>query len=162
MTDYTKFFTITGTAYWPNVHKPDERNKGYYTMAVKPDDSSIIEDLRKEKVPIKTHEAVDGEFVSMDTKFPPTVVDSQLNRIPRSVALGNGTKVNVKCKVTAYKPQSKGQTGYKLRFAEVQVTHLVPYSSTFTKVDGGYVAPEDNGEEHGAIEDEFDAEKIEY
>lgn len=143
--------TLTGTAHWAKVHEatnsPKYPDNWKFSIDIGPlsaDDMAeltsaglgdkIVHDHAKKDYtpcisfnhPTTTWENnpddPDGDRIEVD--FEPKVVDADMNDIPKSTLIGNGSTV----KVVYFASTSKKYGTTSARFNAVQVLDLVPYN----------------------------------
>lgn len=140
----TKSITIKGTIYYARVHIPFD--DGNYSVAFLPEDDAVLSRLSELGVPIKdANDTIPEAHVTASTKLAPTVVDADLETIPTTTLIGNGSTGYIRANIYHYKPMSRGQTGVKLTLEGIQVTDLVPFRNPlagFTK-QAGYKTTKD-------------------
>lgn len=134
MTNNEEFF-ITGTAYWTKIAEPNTNDKGVveYTMDVSLETAAMKEKLQNLGVPIKNKDkelkakgqTLQGDFVSLKSRYVPDMIDSEKNLLPEKTLIGNGSKVIVKTR--PYEWSFKGKKGTSLGLNALQVLTLVPY-----------------------------------
>ncbi len=139
---------IEGTSFWTKIAEPNTNDKGdiEYTMDVSVTDTATKTLLKEAGVTIKNKDRelkekgkpLQGDFVSLKSRFKPTLVDSQLNVLSGDTLIGNGSKVLVKSH--AYTWKFKGKSGTSLGLDSVQVIELVSFAKSnldgFKKRDG--------------------------
>lgn len=160
--------TVSGTAMYASIQKPrkayDPSNPDLYQLDLVVDKATdeLLSGLginrAKSKGLFKFHAGYEGQpvytfkrsTVNKDgsPKFPPQVVDSNTNPIPKTTMIGNGSKVNVELYIFTYK--MPGKSGTSATINGVQVVDLVEYKkegssngsskSGFSVVGGGFVA----------------------
>lgn len=159
MSDKNESLFIEGIANWTKIAQPNTNDKGEieYTMDVSITDAATRTLLKENGVNIKNKDAdlkakgkpLQGDFVSLKSKFKPAVVDAQLNVLPDSTLIGNGSKVLVK--THAYSWKFKGKSGVSLGLDSVQVLELVTFTKStldgFTKREGFIVVQQEAKEE---------------
>jgi hypothetical protein len=143
--------TITGTAHWAKVHEaansPKYPDNYQYSIDIGPLSDDEIAELtaqglgdkivhshaKKDYTPCITFKHPATEWVTnpedpagenIQVPFEPKVVDAEMNAIPKTTLIGNGSTVNV---VYFAKPFKKYGTT-SARFNAVQVIDLVPYA----------------------------------
>jgi hypothetical protein len=149
---------LTGLGYYAFVHKPDQGNaKRKIGPSYKIDLVLDGDQLTKaEKLGLNIKEATDripGPHVTIRSKVdtvkypdrqPPRVMDSQKNPIPKTILVGNGSKVNVR-----FVPLQYGENDVTPILKDIQVVELVKYVPTpgelerkgqyLNTVEGGFV-----------------------
>lgn len=145
--------TLTGTAHWAKVHEAANSKKypdNYqYSIDIGPlsvDDiaeltaqglaDKIIHDhAKKDYTPCITfkhpptvweNNPDDPDGDRIEVPFEPRVVDTEMNAIPKSTLIGNGSTVNV----VYFASHSKKYGTTSARFNAVQVVDLVQYAGS--------------------------------
>jgi hypothetical protein len=145
--------TLTGTAHWAKVHEatnsPKYPDNYQYSIDIGPlsvDDiatltaqglaDKIVHDhAKKDYTPCITfkHPPVvwennpdDPDGDRIEVPFEPRVVDTEMNAIPKSTLIGNGSTVNV----VYFASHSKKYGTTSARFNAVQVVDLVQYAGS--------------------------------
>lgn len=121
---------IAGTAYWAFLNKKNEM-AGKYTLDVGQLDAATVKELRDNGLNVRTKESKEGqpdrgEFITLKGVYPPKIVDSQLNPIPRDTLIGNGSLVRVTGKPFSGNNKFGDYTVFSWK--TVQVVELVEYS----------------------------------
>ena len=121
---------IAGTAYWAFLNKKNEM-AGKYTLDVGQLDAAAVKELKDNGLNVRTKEPKEGQpdrgqFITLKGVYPPQIVDSQLNRIPRDTMIGNGSLVCVTGE--PYSGTNKFGDYTVFSWRTVQVVELVEYS----------------------------------
>lgn len=142
MTSKQESLFIEGIAHWTKIAEPNTNDRGdiEYTMDITIEDAATKTLLKEHGIIIKNKDReliekgkpLQGDFVSLKSRFKPSVVDAQLNLMPEGTKIGNGSKVLVKAH--AYSWKFKAKSGTSLGLDTVQVLELVQFSAN--KLDG--------------------------
>ena len=121
---------IAGTAYWAFLNKKNEM-AGKYTLDVGQLDAATVKELKDNGLNVRTKESKEGQpdrgqFITLKGVYPPKIVDSQLNPIPRDTLIGNGSLVRVTGKPFSGNNKFGDYTVFSWK--TVQVVELVEYS----------------------------------
>ncbi len=183
---------ITGTLRFPKLNEADEyEGKVFYSSNVVPDAAELsrvkklLTDFGHKAfpgeelfLPIKKDKK-NAEIVFFDIKWKrqnadgelkrPVIFDSRRKAIPRSVEIGGGTKVRIKCTAMDYEATklTGDLPGVTLLPEGIQVIKLVEGRDAmagFSDIDDGYVAGDDDyvaddsaaGEGEGGSKEAYD------
>jgi len=121
---------IAGTAYWAFLNKKNEM-AGKYTLDVGQLDAATVKELKDNGLNVRTKESKEGQpdrgqFITLKGVYPPKIVDSQLNPIPRDTLIGNGSLVRVTGKPFSGNNKFGDYTVFSWK--TVQIVELVEYS----------------------------------
>ena len=121
---------IAGTAYWAFLNKKNEM-AGKYTLDVGQLDAATVKELKDNGLNVRTKESKEGQpdrgqFITLKGVYPPKIVDSQLNPIPRDTLIGNGSLVRVTGKPFSGNNKFGDYTVFSWK--TVQVVELGEYS----------------------------------
>lgn len=127
---------IEGLAHWTKIAEPNINDKGEaeYTMDLSITDAATRTVLKEAGITVKNKDKdlaekgkeLQGDFVTLKSRFKPAVVDAQLSALPEGTLIGNGSKVIVK--THAYTWTFKGKKGTSLGLDTVQVIELVTFA----------------------------------
>ena len=120
---------IAGTAYWAFLNKKNEM-AGKYTLDVGQLDAATVKELKDNGLNVRTKESKEGqpdrgEFITLKGVYPPKIVDSQMNPIPRDTMIGNGSLVRVTG--NPYSGTNKFGDYTVFSWKTVQIVELVEY-----------------------------------
>lgn len=133
-------FVLSGTAFWSHHSKVNEMS-GKFQIDLSVDDANK-KLLESKGIKIKNKDselkakgrASQGNFVTLVSKFPPTLIDSKKQVINDPIVIGNGSQVNIK--THSYDWTFKGKTGKSLGLDVIQIKTLVAMETTSNKLDG--------------------------
>lgn len=133
-------FVLSGTAFWSHHSKVNEMS-GKFQIDVSIDDKNkaLLESkgikIKNKDADLKSKgKALQGNFVTLVSKFMPTVIDAKKQIINDPLLIGNGSQVNIK--THAYDWSFKGKTGKSLGLDVIQIKTLVSVEKTSNKLDG--------------------------
>ena len=121
---------IAGTAYWAFLNKKNEM-AGKYTLDVGQLDAATVKELKDNGLNFRTKVVKEGQpdrgqFITLKGVYPPKIVDSQKNPIPRDTMIGNGSLVRVTG--APYSGTNKFGDYTVFSWRTVQIVELVEYS----------------------------------
>ncbi len=133
-------FVISGTAFWSHHSKVNEMS-GKYQIDISVDaaNKKLLESkgikIKNKDADLKAKgKALQGDFVTLVSKFMPTVIDAKKQVINDPILIGNGSQVNIK--THAYDWSFKGKSGKSLGLDVIQIKTLVSVEKTSNKFDG--------------------------
>lgn len=155
-------FTVSGTAYWTQLHEPNQYDKYQISVALDDEEGFIANYLKEFRVESNFQKNKEGGFSLTDDGKKlfafrksatnakgeplkkPQLVDANAKPIPPSVLIGNGSKVNVTFAVNLRSDKKATKGSYSIMLIGVQVIELVRYEKAglFQKVEG-YTVSED-------------------
>ncbi len=133
-------FILSGTAFWSHHSKVNEMSGKYQIdLSVDEVNKKLLESkgikIKNKDADLKEKgRALQGNFVTLVSKFIPTVIDAKKQIINDPILIGNGSQVNIK--THSYDWSFKGKTGKSLGLDVIQIKTLVSVEKTSNKLDG--------------------------